>query len=421
MSSSRSTDSRPPSSSRIIRPRTTKASFEDPEYHDQLVKYLNKMLSRFLNREYVEILLKDISLFVQAFTHRSFHPRNYEVLETIGDSVAKLAFYDYIVDSMPFIDKPSIYSELERYYGSNEVFGELAKKEGMDKFLRIRDAKIPDKVYGDIFESFLGALFRLGNKIVDGVPMGYNFAKNYFTLIFNDIEIDVDRQLGAFKNQLLEMASKFGIYIKTTTYVDVATGRAVITYYVSRKDLANLLKRLDLDESRISNFPKMLSNKIPHDQYYDQEVKKNDQLKIAFERRIRNPNETEEPEDAKFYYLLGQIALAQKSASEAQGAKIAIQSLADLGLTRSVAEEYQTDNSPDQIRKLILQIRPHYYDLEIKSSEPDRQGKIQYVLTGKAVKTGEEDLYVEQTHRQNLNFDEVKEQLYKLAITRLPK
>ena len=150
-----------------------------------------------------------IILWLQAFTHETVDPEfNYEELELLGDRVLKTTFCDYLTQRFPGIKKGAL-SILEDSYMSKLYQQQLSVKLGFQPWIRVRDTEVSTNILEDVFESFVGALFRISD-MVEKRGMGYLNCFNLIVYLFNDIAIDPTRATGKSKTQIKQMFEKMG-------------------------------------------------------------------------------------------------------------------------------------------------------------------------------------------------------------------
>lgn len=126
------------------------------------------------------------SVWVRAFTHESKnYNMSYESLETLGDSIAKTAFLTYMLDIFPNLTP----GELSNYFGvylSVTWLSRFSKALGFGNWIQSEFTLNPS-ILEDVFESFCGALYDVGNKYELG--LGQILANNLMRIIFEDIDI----------------------------------------------------------------------------------------------------------------------------------------------------------------------------------------------------------------------------------------
>mgnify|MGYP001301418974 CR=1 FL=1 len=183
------------------------------EFHDHLDNILSEIIK---DKEFRQRYLTDeaMEIWIQALTHESYdYNVNYEKLEFLGDSILSAVFIDYIMHAFPEL-KQSEYSELRRAYTSTEFNPKFTDRLGLAKFVRTNfggDTPVPRSnihIKADIFESFLGALYRIGNELILE-PIGYADCLNLTRLLYSEIDIDLSETIGHAKMQVEQIFSRF--------------------------------------------------------------------------------------------------------------------------------------------------------------------------------------------------------------------
>jgi len=155
-------------------------------YGDRGLNFIN-MIKRILtlskiDNKYIDILISDDSLkkYNHAFTSNSANENensleNYEIYETLGDSVFKTFIVAYTIDRFNLNKKGDLklISRIKINYGSEEEFAPTAKQLGFLPFItasEIEHTTKQDKLLEDVFEAFLGVTCQiLDSKIRIGV------------------------------------------------------------------------------------------------------------------------------------------------------------------------------------------------------------------------------------------------------------
>lgn len=388
-------------------------------YEEKLEIYLRNKLRDVVSEDFIEQMLSknNLKIWASAFTHKTFSFQNYERLETIGDAVIKTAFYDYIFESLPFVEEPKIYSELEKYYNSKTAFIDFAVNEGMDKFLRKKSEKsLPNKVISDLFESFNGALFEIGNIVglnsKVAIPLGYLFVKNYITLIFNQVDIDIDRIFGSFQSQLKEISKKLKIRIDEIITANPVDKKPIVYYYVSRNILSERLNFLGLSSYFVTEFVKLYNkgkNYIIEDKkYYETELDKNAKLRQAM-------NEKHLDENPLNFILLGQATGGDLENAESNASRASLKTLEKLGITRDIAQEYSEQISNPEFSNLMKELKKHFVHISFDSDEDiENETIVRYLIVKK--KFEKPYVLVSKVFPIKENFDLAKLKLLKLGV-----
>jgi ribonuclease III len=124
----------------------------------------------FLNKN--KITFKNISLYEQAFVHRSYINENpkfalghNERLEFLGDSVLELVVTDYLFRKFPDHAEGDLTSYRAALVNTNSL-GQVAQKLGANDFLKLSKGESKDKesrarfsILADTYEALLGAMY----------------------------------------------------------------------------------------------------------------------------------------------------------------------------------------------------------------------------------------------------------------------
>lgn len=185
-----------------------------------------------LNRYGLAVTCLDVSLFQNAFVHRSYRGHNavdipagcvplqgadYERLENLGDSVAHLAVTDYLHERYPD-ESEAFISQLRMKIVSGVVLADLSFAVGLQRWTLLSAQAEADRarerpcVAEDVFEAFVAAVFR---------TYGYDLAKAWIVGVVQE-HLDISSlifSLRCSKDRLVRFcADRFGYrpHIKTT-------------------------------------------------------------------------------------------------------------------------------------------------------------------------------------------------------------
>lgn len=221
--------------------------------------YVKKILSKYN----VDIKVNNINNFINAFTHKSYmrstytlsnneldkmknsianeilELRNncYEELEFFGDSILDFVTVLYITDRFPN-QSEGFYTKLKSKIVNGASLSKLAKKLDFHQFLLIslqveeKFGRFSDKILEDIFEAFIGALFRDQDNKHKSFTVCYEFIYN----ILNNTQDDFDyAELilydSNYKDQLLKYYNnnKLGHPIYKEISVEESTNMKIFT------------------------------------------------------------------------------------------------------------------------------------------------------------------------------------------------
>jgi len=157
-----------------------------------------------------------LDIWKRAFTHQSYNADpafNYEPLETEGDRVLDLVFTSFIMEYYKIIMEkditPQFITNLKHYYMSKLRQGELGEMLGLPRFLIKSDLVTTDiSMVEDMFESFFGALYNIGNNISYGFGMTVAYA--FFRKLFEEVDIDHERRFGDAKTIVTQAFQSLG-------------------------------------------------------------------------------------------------------------------------------------------------------------------------------------------------------------------
>lgn len=162
-------------------------------WQNEIKRTIESILSPFMKNTSKYTDEKAMKNWVKAFTHETVDPyNNYEVFEHYGDLVLKCLFTKYLLTIFPGL-KVHEYAIMQNNYQDRKPQGQMADKLGFIKLLRVNERAIQDmeKVRGDVFESFFGALFTIGDEITDG--LGAAVCYNTIVSIYENVEISTER------------------------------------------------------------------------------------------------------------------------------------------------------------------------------------------------------------------------------------
>lgn len=170
-------------------------------------RYKNNLL-QFLKK--IDIKPDDISLYIQATTHKSFSNQNlsdinYEKLEFLGDSTLGFVVSSYIFKNNPKIDQGT----MTRYRATiveTKMLSNISQKLGLVDLLRRGpgnmhvDVIASPKVQADILEALIGAIY-----LDQGIDQAMFFIKKYILAEVKDKNIVNITDLKDPKTKLQEL------------------------------------------------------------------------------------------------------------------------------------------------------------------------------------------------------------------------
>jgi len=236
-------------------PRTSKIDSES--WRSEFRHYIKFILEKLVTTD--ERLLTDLTqptpsnkgvnvdlIWRLAFTHNSVNPDvngNYEQFESLGDSYLAVAFRDYMLMKYPRLDEFQL-NEFKSRYMSNEFQIPLGQKLLFEKWIIVDpQARITVKINEDIFESFAGAMARIGDQIKGG--LGYLLVRKMIDGIFKNIELDPVLGLGKPLTILQQRydSLRWGPYgSKINMQVEDLGGSWRVTYRIEGKEFEDYLR-----------------------------------------------------------------------------------------------------------------------------------------------------------------------------------
>ena len=194
----------------------------DGEYKTELMKYLNDLLSLFIeDKKAIKTMTKVEKLqelWVKAWTHETYDiNNNYEALETIGDSAVGYSFISLMEEKDPLVDEGELTALKSRACDKN-AFRQVSWELKMDKWLRMGgDAKSNTNTAEDVVESFCGVLQVAGSfylnesKEVDYVPSsGIKYVYDFVKFLYGNVVFAPEMYISDPKTALLQAAEGLG-------------------------------------------------------------------------------------------------------------------------------------------------------------------------------------------------------------------
>jgi len=225
-------------------------------FNENNILIKNEDVEKLFKKFNIDIKVKDIGLYRKALTHKSYIKREYyglykdmleeayklypkgtlplqdasnERFEFLGDTVIKLICADYLFDRFNEDgDDEGFLSRLKMKIENREALCVFAIELGIDKYMIISNqietlqGRDSDKLLEDVFESFMGALYK-----DQGFQVCYTFMRmllesipDYAELIYKDTN---------FKNQIMIFYHKnkwnAPKYIEVEQFIDRKTGK----------------------------------------------------------------------------------------------------------------------------------------------------------------------------------------------------
>lgn len=183
---------------------------------------------------------KDISIYEEAFTHRSLHsknsdgqPQNYERLEFLGDAMLGAVIASHLFVEVPSGDEGYL-TKMRSKVVSREHLNELGRDLSLLKLLK---TNIPTKqfggnIHGNIFEALVGAIY---------LDRGFKYCEKFIHKRVIKPYVDIERLEGkviSYKSLFIEWCQKHKKHFKYVVYDD--TGNDDLKHFAVRLQLENV-------------------------------------------------------------------------------------------------------------------------------------------------------------------------------------
>lgn len=158
------------------------------------IEYAKSQLAGIVDEAHSELMFGAASYdtWRDSITHKSIDPtNNYETLEYVGDLALKPCFVNILMEYYPTLTEQEA-TNLSSQYMSKRGQGTMAKQLKLDMYLRT-DTK-DNKQFEDVFEAFFGAVYKLGERIGDGI--GYRYVKGFLRNVMGAMRDRINRALG---------------------------------------------------------------------------------------------------------------------------------------------------------------------------------------------------------------------------------
>lgn len=188
-------------------------------------------------KEALGFIPNDISIYAEAFTHRSMNeldaeknPINYERLEFLGDAMLGLAIAAYLYKEAPNGDEGYL-TKMRSKVVSRTHLNKLGEDLGLIRFLKshIPDNQISGDIHGNMLEALIGAVY---------LDRGYAYCEKFIHKRVIHPYVDIDRLEGkvtSYKSLFIEYCQKS----KRKFYFEVFEdeGKELTTHFAVRLHL----------------------------------------------------------------------------------------------------------------------------------------------------------------------------------------
>jgi dsRNA-specific ribonuclease len=212
------------------------------------IEYAKHQLSGIVQEDHKELMFGPTSYdtWRDSITHKSVDPTsNYETLEYIGDLALKPSFVNVLMEYYPDLTEQEA-TNLSSQYMSKRGQGTMADQLKLRGFLRT-DTK-DRKQSEDVFESFFGAIYNLGERIGDGI--GYRYVKGFLRNVMGAMRGYINRELGkgdpkTLLEQRIAQITRAGTRILTISQDKPTNGKATTTISIPQDYAKGLPKLVD--------------------------------------------------------------------------------------------------------------------------------------------------------------------------------
>ncbi len=180
---------------------------------------------------------KDISIYVEAFTHRSMNeknkkgvPQNYERLEFLGDAMLGSVIAAHLFNEVPEGDEGYL-TKMRSKVVSREHLNELGRDLQLIGFLKtsIPLSHFGGNIHGNIFEALVGAIY---------LDRGFKYCEKFIRKRVIKPYVDIERLEGkiiSYKSLFIEWCQKNKKPFKFSVYED--TGKNELKHFAVRLTL----------------------------------------------------------------------------------------------------------------------------------------------------------------------------------------
>lgn len=182
---------------------------------------------------------RDISIYEEAFTHRSLNEKNsdgirqnYERLEFLGDAMLSAVIASHLYLEVPSGDEGYL-TKMRSKVVSREHLNELGRDLNLIRLLKtsIPTQQFGGNVHGNVFEALVGAIY---------LDRGYNYCKKFIYRRVIKPYVDIERLEGkiiSYKSLFIEWCQKNKKNFKYIVYDD--TGTDELKHFAVKLQLEN--------------------------------------------------------------------------------------------------------------------------------------------------------------------------------------
>lgn len=180
---------------------------------------------------------KDISIYLEAFTHRSTneknsegHSQNYERMEFLGDAMLGSVIASYLYKMVPGGNEGYL-TKMRSKVVSREHLNELGRDLQLIKLVKttIPSEQFGGNIHGNVFEALIGAIY---------LDRGYKYCEKfiYKRVIIPYVDIEkLEGKVISYKSLFIEWCQKNKKQFKYIIYED--TGKDILKHFAIKLEL----------------------------------------------------------------------------------------------------------------------------------------------------------------------------------------
>lgn len=177
---------------------------------------------------------KDISIYEEAFTHRSMnektnteHPKNYERMEFLGDAILSTVIASHLFKKVPSGNEGYL-TKMRSKVVSREHLNELGRDLNLLKLVRsnIPTNQFGENIHGNVFEALIGAIY---------LDRGFSYCEKFINYRVIKPYVDIQKLEGkiiSYKSLFIEWCQKNKKTFKFNIYED--TGNDTLKHFAVR-------------------------------------------------------------------------------------------------------------------------------------------------------------------------------------------
>jgi len=177
---------------------------------------------------------KNISIYEEAFTHRSMneknvseHPKNYERMEFLGDAILSTVIASHLFKKVPSGNEGYL-TKMRSKVVSREHLNELGRDLNLLQLVRsnIPTNQFGENIHGNVFEALIGAIY---------LDRGFSYCEKFISYRVIKPYVDIQKLEGkiiSYKSLFIEWCQKNKKVFKFNIYED--TGNDALKHFAVR-------------------------------------------------------------------------------------------------------------------------------------------------------------------------------------------